>query len=473
MDLAGLHELAGGPGKMESWLKVPGMKVESDCLDGDGNFHGVGDRWDWCSTAGSTGYFLSIMGAHYFLSGDKEWFQKHQARMQKAADWIIRQRTEYMKEVPNRGQLRSAGLQPPASLGENWGQNAWRFQYLNDRWSCDGLLSFGKALSDFDPQKGKACVEEARRYQEDIRKSVEQTIALTPVQKVLDGTYRSYSPGACYYRRSDPSWGWVGSHYGLEDQFHLTGLQGSPTLGSLHDPRHDGHLEVFQDRFIFARYNMKSLERGFFAARKKKGLPAEENWFWGGISIQPGWFWGADEELYRDDVPNFLRFLVDTYWHSTQPGDGNYYLQEVGTGQQWRAASINSNSMGWFIRDFRNLLVMEDLDEEPWRLWLGRATPRHWLEQGKKISVKNAPTYFGTVAYEIVSDVDNGKITATVELPSRKAPKEVVLRFRHPKTAPIKGVIVNGKPWTEFNKDKETITLLRGLSGTVAVTARY
>jgi len=145
----------------------------------------------------------------------------------------------------------------------------------------------------------------------------------------------------------------------------------------------------------------------------------------------------------------------------------------VGTGQQWRAASINSNSMGWFIRDFRNLLVMEDLDEEPWRLWLGRATPRHWLEQGKKISVKNAPTYFGTVAYEIVSDVDNGKITATVELPSRKAPKEVVLRFRHPKTAPIKGVIVNGKPWTEFNKDKETITLLRGLSGTVAVTARY
>jgi len=34
-------------------------------------------------------------------------------------------------------------------------------------------------------------------------------------------------------------------------------------------------------------------------------------------------------------------------------------------------------------------------------------------------------------------------------------------------------VIVNGKPWTEFIKDKETITLLRGLSGTVAVTARY
>jgi hypothetical protein len=31
---------------------------------------------------------------------------------------------------------------------------------------------------------------------------------------------------------------------------------------------------------------------------------------------------------------------------------------------------------------------------------------------------------------------------------------------------------VNGKPWTEYNKDKETITL-KGLTGTVAVTAQY
>ena len=95
------------------------------------------------------------------------------------------------------------------------------------------------------------------------------------------------------------------------------------------------------------------------------------------------------------------------------------------------------------------------------------------MEQGKKISVKNAPTEFGTVAYEIVSDVDHAKISATVEMPARKAPKEVILRFRHPKSAPTKSVTVNGKPWTEFNKDKETITLPRDLTGTVAVTAHY
>jgi len=106
------------------------------------------------------------------------------------------------------------------------------------------------------------------------------------------------------------------------------------------------------------------------------------------------------------------------------------------------------------------------------RALAGAGSPRAYQEQGKKIAIKNAPTYYGTVAYEIVSDVDNGKITATVQMPSRKAPKEVVLRFRRPKTAPIKSVTVNGRPWTEFNKDKETITL-KGLTGTVAVTAQY
>jgi hypothetical protein len=129
---------------------------------------------------------------------------------------------------------------------------------------------------------------------------------------------------------------------------------------------------------------------------------------------------------------------------------------------------MQTDIRGAFLSNFRNLLVTEIGDT----LWLARATPRAWLEQGKKISVKNSPTYFGTVAYEIVSDVDNGKINSTVEMPTRKSQKEVVLRLRHPKSAPIRGVTVNGKSWTSYDKDKETITL-KDLTGQVAVTAQY
>jgi hypothetical protein len=114
------------------------------------------------------------------------------------------------------------------------------------------------------------------------------------------------------------------------------------------------------------------------------------------------------------------------------------------------------------------MLVMEDGQD----LWLVRATPRAWLEQGKKIAVKNAPTWFGPVAYEILSDVDHGKITATVEMPTRNPPQAVRLRLRHPKAAPITSVTVNGKPWPAFDKDKEAI-ILKGVAGTIKVVANY
>ena len=132
------------------------------------------------------------------------------------------------------------------------------------------------------------------------------------------------------------------------------------------------------------------------------------------------------------------------------------------------AANDKSHGNAVFLSNFRNMLLME-IGET---LWLARATPRVWLEQGKKIVVKDAPTHFGTMAYEIVSDVDNGKINATVEMPSRKAPKTVLLRFRHPKAASIKSVTVNGKAWADFDNGEEAIRL-ESLGGRLEVTALY
>ena len=65
-------------------------------------------------------------------------------------------------------------------------------------------------------------------------------------------------------------------------------------------------------------------------------------------------------------------------------------------------------------------------------MWLARATPRAWLEQGKKIAVENAPTHFGTLDYEIVSDVANGRIKATVQMPERQLPEAVLAAFPPP-----------------------------------------
>jgi hypothetical protein len=171
--------------------------------------------------------------------------------------------------------------------------------------------------------------------------------------------------------------------------------------------------------------------------------------------------------LLQDDVPNFLRFWMNSYALMVF-GDGK--MSEWGAWGHYSAQCEHpdNGTAGWFLENFRNLLVME----EGQSLWIARGTPRPWLESGKSISVSNAPTHFGTVAYEIVSQVDEGKITATVEMPSRTPPQAVMLRFRHPQAKPIQSVTLNGQDWPEFNRDKEVIRLT-GVQGKATITASY
>jgi hypothetical protein len=121
-----------------------------------------------------------------------------------------------------------------------------------------------------------------------------------------------------------------------------------------------------------------------------------------------------------------------------------------------------------FLERLRMMLVQEDGDT----LWLARATPRVWLENGKRIAVQNAPTHFGDVGYEIISALNDGRITAMVNLPSRHPPREVRLQLRHPDSSPILGVTVDGKKWNNYDPVAGVVTL-RGLQGVARVEARY
>jgi len=201
-------------------------------------------------------------------------------------------------------------------------------------------------------------------------------------------------------------------------------------------------------------------------ARKSKGLSADDAWFWKSYVILPKASHNANIYLLQDDVPNFLRFWMNSY-ASTVGADGKLW-EHWHLGNYTDCEAPDNGTAGWFMENFRNMLVMEENQS----LWIAKATPRVWLEQGKKIAVKNAPTYFGTLAYEIVSDVDNGKISATIEMPSRNPAKSVKVRFRHPRATPIQNVIVNGQTWTAFDGNKEIIELT-GLTDRILVVAGY
>ena len=108
MDMIGLHKEADKI--YQTFLPSPGVKSDGDYTDGKGSLEWATDMrhdmgYSHNGTHASTGRLLFAMADRYFLTGDKVWFRKNQARLQAAADWIIRQRKDYMKDVPNRKDL--------------------------------------------------------------------------------------------------------------------------------------------------------------------------------------------------------------------------------------------------------------------------------------------------------------------------------------------------------------------------------
>jgi hypothetical protein len=170
----------------------------------------------------------------------------------------------------------------------------------------------------------------------------------------------------------------------------------------------------------------------------------------------------ANIHLATGDASNFLRSMLNQYAVDIMPGE--YTFREHTTG----GPPDKIFEEACFLERFRLMLVMEEGDV----LWLARATPRAWLRQGKRITVRNAPTHFGNADYEIISDADNGRLAATVRLPTRQLPREVLLQLRHPRAAMIDRVNLNGANWTRFDA-VQGVVKLGGLQGLARLEVTY
>jgi hypothetical protein len=382
---------------------------------------------------GGQGRVLETCALHYRLTGDSAWLAKAGPVLAKACDWTLQQRKIWNKDLPPDAWCY--GLQPPVDVCDC---GDVRLFFSLNAWYYAGLKQAAEVLAEQDAAQYLGLVKEAELFRRDVRKAADRSMALSPVVKVGDGTYRRYVPFAPYMRGlgTELDTGFSGYADGRWFEMVMGGLLLVRCgIYDVHEPVVQEMLDVYEDRLVHDGQNGQN-----------------------GYNDAPALY------LLMDDVPLFLRGMYNSYAAEVDPNLG-YVFWEV---QKRQYAKDKTFEEAAFLERLRAMLVMEDGKD----LWLARATPRAWLEQDKKIAVKSAPTCFGTVAYEIRSDVDHGKITATVEMPARNAPKAVRLRFRHPKAAPIKSVTVDGKPWPAFDKDKETIEL-KGVAGTITVVADY
>jgi len=130
----------------------------------------------------------------------------------------------------------------------------------------------------------------------------------------------------------------------------------------------------------------------------------------------------------------------------------------------------NSAANAAFLVKLRHMLVHERRASTgaPRGLELAYATPRGWLRPGRTVAVRNVPTSFGAVSFEVASR--RGTVDVSLDVPGR--PRTVRLRLRLPRPARIASVLLGGRPYSRFDRRSETIDL-SGRSGRLALTVRY
>ena len=143
------------------------------------------------------------------------------------------------------------------------------------------------------------------------------------------------------------------------------------------------------------------------------------------------------------------------------PVDGEYYRSMF--------RPPNSANNAFFLETLRLMLMHETRDAaaRPEGLELAYATPRAWLEPGKRIVVRRARTSFGPLSYSIVARP--GSIHAVIDVPSRVPPQALSLRLRLPAGERISAVLLRGRRFEAFVPETGTIDL-SGLRGRVDLT---
>ena len=487
MELVGLH---GEADKIyDYFLKSPGVKSDGDYSDPAGSLewatsmrHDIGYSHE--GTHCSTGRLLYSMAQRYFLTGDGKWLTERLPRLKAAADWIINERRSYMADVPNRGQLHVAGLMPPSMLGD-YALPAcdWRWYYVDNALALMGLRRFADALEALDESSAEYYMGEAEAFRGDMLAVVEREALISPVRRGSDGMYRSFIPRMAYgggLLHYGPETNIPNFAMGISDLFagalpladihSLTGASDRRIIGTI-DAMEEYGTSVSLSSLLKIKHPTSdgtTACAGMSENADEKKPVSDDLWFWNSFVNLPKASYNANIYLLQDDIPNFLRFFL------------NAAITMVGAnGKLWEHAhpdiyedclDPDNGTSGWFVENFRNMLLMEE--EEGDGLWIAKGTPRAWLEQGRSIHVKDAPTYYGALEYEIRSNSADGVISAAITVPGRRAPRVIKLRLRHPDKAMIKEVMVNGERHMNFDAEKETI-YIENPSGILNVAVYY
>ena len=369
------------------------------------------------------GMLLAALAEHYSLTGDAAWLRRISPSIVKAGDWLIAQRgspvfRDFGSNAPGKPDLTEIPKHPLTK-----GLIKFRpycdyadpeFNYMSDACCCVGLEKAAAALKSIGmSEEAERFRLEARRYRADILASMDAAAVRRAGRTML--------PMAPQTHRLLKANGYSGGEY--------YGLVASCLLDSGFLPASDKRAWWITD--------LMEQKRGLTAGLCRFGPGGVDHAYTCGYLLT---------QLKRGDARRvLLGFWAMLAYGMTRDTYSGIECTTLTTGTNyWTLPHLYSCTQQ--LRLLRDMILREDGDT----LRIGDAIPRAWLEDGKKIAVRAAPTAFGDVSFTISSRVRTGLISIRLSPPTRVPPGSIRIALRHPGSAPIGAVYVNGRPWKRF-----------------------
>lgn len=396
------------------------------------------------------GFILWAAAEHYQWTRDRKYLDAAAPHLIAACDWITRERQATMVMNPDGTRPLEYGLAPAGDLEDVAEYLYW---YTTNAYYYLGMKTSAHVLAEIHHPEAARIADDAESYARDILASVRESVATSPVVRLLDGSYVPYVPPRAYVL-TDLKEGWI--RESLYCALHLLDAR----LIQPNDPMTTWILNDLEDRIFMS-------EESGYGPRHGLNDPRTQFFSFGGFNPQPNLLGNSVAYLRRGQIASFERAFFNTFSVSYYP-DVVCFIEALLTFGQGGSPLYKTPDEGRFIQQMRQMLVLEEGDD----LYLGRGVPRAWMTNGQHVVFKHAATFFGPMDLEFVSAVGKGEIRAQITLPSRNPPGSVHLSLRHPDGRKLSSVQVNGKDWMEFDAANDVVTL-RSTPGVIGVVGRY
>ena len=362
-----------------------------------------------------TGAVLWSIGEHYRYTHDVEWVMQIEPELLASCDYILKWRQRNLREdLRGRGYGMLEGkVADPVDPYHIFMLNG--YQYL-------GLKRVAEMLTEVDPAQSMRLKKEADALKTDIRNALLESMGRSPVVPLGDGTWCPTVPPMVEYRGPLPLFAEGGrwfSHGAINIRDSMLGAIWLLLQEVIDDkePAADFMLNFHNE--LLTQYSV--------------------------AFSQPYYSPHTFAYLARGEVKPFLKA---------------YYLAFAGLADRetytfWEhfygLTPHKTHEETWYLMQTRRMLYSErgeTLDLLP-------GIPRAWLEDGKRIEIENAASYFGPFSLRVASDLRRNRIEAMVECTSDRRPKRIELHIPHPvgrKASRVRGAI--------YDPQKELVTIM-------------